>query len=138
MHLFEFAFYTAGTLYALFSQQILIFYFLLIVGLYILIGNFYPGAKDISIRKKIMVGTWTPPSEGVITAKFPVRIDKTLDLIQSLPAQNRPTLTHFVIKAIGNLLHDSPDLNGKLVFGKVCIFLTQVCTLLNLRCLLPC
>jgi hypothetical protein len=38
MHLFEVAFYTAGTLYALFTQQVLIFYFLLVVGLYIAIG----------------------------------------------------------------------------------------------------
>lgn len=45
MHLFEFAFYTAGTLYALFAEQILIFYFLLVVGAYLLIANFLPGAK---------------------------------------------------------------------------------------------
>ena len=62
MHLFEVAFYTAGTLYALFTEQILIFYFLLVVGAYIAIGEVLPGAKNISIRKKIMLGTWTPPS----------------------------------------------------------------------------
>lgn len=61
MHLFEFAFYTAGTLYALFTDQILIFYFLLVVGAYILISMIYPGAKPIGIRKKIMLGTWTAP-----------------------------------------------------------------------------
>jgi hypothetical protein len=85
MHLFEFAFYSAGTLYALFTDQILIFYFLLIVGLYILISVFYPGAKDIGIRKKIMLGTWTPPSEGVAIVKVAVRVDKVLNLLNSLP-----------------------------------------------------
>lgn len=74
MHLFEVAFYTAGTLYALFTEQILIFYFLLVVGAYIAIAEVLPGAKNISIRKKIMLGTWTPPSEGVITLKLPIRV----------------------------------------------------------------
>jgi len=85
MHLFEFAFYSAGILYALFSEQILIFYFLLIVGLYILIATLYPGAREISIRKKIMLGTWTPPSEGVITSRFDIRVDKVLKLLETLP-----------------------------------------------------
>ena len=85
MHLFEFAFYSAGTLYALFTEQILIFYFLLIVGIYILISTIYPGAQDIGIRKKIMLGTWTPPSEGVAIVKVPVRVDKVLNLLNSLP-----------------------------------------------------
>lgn len=85
MHLFEFAFYTAGTLYALFTEQVLIFYFLLVVGVYILIATFYPGAKEISIRKKIMLGTWTPPSEGVAIVKIKVRLDKVMKLIDTLP-----------------------------------------------------
>ena len=123
MHLFEFAFYTAGALFALFTEQILIFYFLVVVGVYIVIANFLPGAKEVSIRKKIMLGTWTPPQEGVAIVKIQVRVDKTLKLIESLPKENRPTLTHFVIKAIGKLLHECPDINGKLVFGKVILLL---------------
>ena len=66
-----------------------------------------------------MLGTWTPPSEGVITLRLPIRVDKVLKLIESLPKEKRPTLTHFAIKAIGELLVQCPDLNGKLVFGKV-------------------
>jgi len=76
----------------------------LVVGAYLLISHFLPGAKDISIRKKIMLGTWTPPSEGVCIIKIPARVDKVLKLLDSLPKENRPTLTHFVIKAIGKLL----------------------------------
>jgi hypothetical protein len=93
------------------------------VGAYILIAYLYPGAKDISIRKKIMLGTWTPPSEGVALVKVQVRVDKVLKLIESLPKENRPTLTHFTIKAIGNLLKTFPDVNGKLVFGKVLVLI---------------
>lgn len=81
MHLFEFAFYTAGALYALFTEQILIFYFLLVVGAYIVIGAIIPGSKEISIRKKIMLATWTPPSEGVILMKIPTCVDKVLKLL---------------------------------------------------------
>ncbi len=51
-----------------------------------------------------MLGTWTPPSEGVITVKIPVRVDKVLKLIESLPKDNRPTITHFAIKAMARLL----------------------------------
>lgn len=72
-----------------------------------------------------MLGTWTPPSEGVAIVKIKVRVDKVLNLIDSLPKEGRPTLTHFVIKAIGKLLHECPDINGKLVFGKVKYFLWQ-------------
>ena len=85
MHLFEFAFYTAGALYALFTEQILIFYFLLVVGAYILIASYLPGSKEISIRKKIMLGTWTPPSEGVAVVKLVIRVDKVMKLLESLP-----------------------------------------------------
>ena len=122
MHLFEFAFYTAGALYAIFTEQVLIFYFLVVVGVYILVGNLLPGASELSIRKKIMSATWTPPSEGVAYLKNAVRVDKVLKLLETLPKENRPTLTHYAIKAIGRLLEECPEVNGKLVFGKVSLF----------------
>ncbi len=85
MHIFEFAFYTAGILYALFTEQILIVYFLVVVGVYILIGNLLPGGSELSIRKKIMAATWTPPSEGIAYLKNTVRVDKVLKFLDSLP-----------------------------------------------------
>lgn len=45
MHLFEFAFYTAGILYALLFEQVLILFFLLVIGAYIFIASVLPGAK---------------------------------------------------------------------------------------------
>jgi hypothetical protein len=74
MHLFEVAFFTAGGFYALFRQQILLAYFMAIVGIYLALSNFLPGLKDLSIRKKIMAGTWTAPSEGIIYAKHPINV----------------------------------------------------------------
>ena len=76
MHLFSFAFAFAGVCYAIFEQQSLIVYFGLVIASYIAISMFYPGAKDISIRKKIMLGTWSDPNEGVIVTKVPVRTEK--------------------------------------------------------------
>lgn len=101
MHLFEVAFFTAGAFYALFREQTLLFYFMGIVGIYLALGRLLPGLKDLSIRKKIMAGTWTPPSEGIIYAQHPVNVEKVIKLIETLPKESRPTLTHFVIKAIG-------------------------------------
>ena len=59
MHLFEFAFFTAGALYAIIEKQQLIVYFLMVVVAYVIISLIYPGAKSISNRKKIMLSTWT-------------------------------------------------------------------------------
>ena len=44
-------------------------------------GNVLPGASELSIRKKIMAATWTPPSEGVAYLKIAVRVDKVLKLL---------------------------------------------------------
>lgn len=59
MHIFLVAFLISGVLYALLEEQSLIIYFLLTVGAYLLISYLLPGAKPISNRKKIMVGTWS-------------------------------------------------------------------------------
>ena len=124
MHLFQVAFYASGIYYALFVDRGLLFPFFSIVAAYLVISTFFiKGAKDISIRKKIMLATWSDPSEGVCTVKVPVRTDKTNQVIESQPKEKRLTLTHFALKAVGELLKTQPDLNGKLVFGKVTKFL---------------
>lgn len=118
MHLFSFAFACAGVLYAIFEQQSLIIYFILVVASYVVLSIIYPGAQNISGRKKIMLATWTDPSEGVISVKVPVRTEKCEKLISECSPENRVTMTHFALKAVGELLYNGPDINGKLVFGK--------------------
>lgn len=123
MHLFQVAFYASGIYYALFVDRGLLIPFFSIVAAYLIISSFFiKGAKDISIRKKIMLATWSEPSEGVATVKVPVRTDKINNVIESQPKEKRLTLTHFALKAVGELLKAQPDLNGKLVFGKVTMF----------------
>jgi hypothetical protein len=48
-----------------------------------------------------MNATWTHPSEGNIDVRVPVRVEKINKMIESLPKENRPSLTHFAIKALG-------------------------------------
>ena len=61
-HLFKVAFYASGVFYALFIDQKALIPFFIVVALYFLISAILPGAKSLSIRKKFMLATWTPPS----------------------------------------------------------------------------
>ena len=74
MHVFQVAFYVSGVYYALFIDRTALIPFISVVALYFIASAFLPGAKDLSIRKKIMNATWTHPSEGVITVRVPVRV----------------------------------------------------------------
>lgn len=86
MHIFKVAFYASGAYYALFVEQSLLIPFAAIVIIYLLLSQLYfKGAKDISTRKKIMIATWTDPSEGVITVRVPVRPEKAHKIIQAMP-----------------------------------------------------
>jgi len=101
MHVFEVAFYASGVYYALFVDRSLFIPFILVIALYFIASALLPKAKDLSIRKKIMNATWTHPSEGNIDVRIPVRVEKVQEIIESLPKETRPSLTHFAIKAAG-------------------------------------
>lgn len=62
MHIFEFAFYSAGAMYALLYEQRLLVLFLIVLGLYCLISFLYPGAANVRARRKIMFATWAEPA----------------------------------------------------------------------------
>lgn len=87
MHLFEFSFYGAAILFAIFYYPILVVIFLMFVAGYVLISYLYPGAKTVGIRKKIMIATWTNPSEGVIHLNVKVRADKALNFLEKYPKE---------------------------------------------------
>lgn len=74
-----------------------------------------------------MVATWQNPTEGVIQVKVPCRAQKVQALIKNNTSGDKFTLTHFVIKAASQLIRECPDLNGKLVFGKVQNVFSLVC-----------
>ena len=102
MHVFGVASITALSFYAAFHQQVLIFYFLTILLLYMGLSFCLPGARNIPIHKKLMLVSWGEPSEGMILSKVTVRTEKVEEIIKNHPS--KLTVTHFVIKAIGELL----------------------------------
>lgn len=74
MHVFQVAFYGAGTFYALFIDQTALIPFFGIVALYMIIAALLPRSKELSTRKKLMLGTWSDPAEGNIVCRIPVRV----------------------------------------------------------------
>jgi pyruvate/2-oxoglutarate dehydrogenase complex dihydrolipoamide acyltransferase (E2) component len=83
-----------------------------------------PGAKSLSTRKKIMVACWPSPSEGSIYLRQPVRVEKVQKIIEEYSKEGKThlSMTHFVIKACGEMLKKADDLNGYFSFGKVTVF----------------
>ena len=62
MHLFQAAFYASGVYFALFVDSTVLIPFFAVIALYLIASAMLPGAKNLSIRKKIMNATWTHPS----------------------------------------------------------------------------
>ena len=118
MHIFKVAFYLTSIIYVLCCQFWLVYWFAGFVGVYCLVSYFYPGAKDLSIRRKFTLANWEPPGDGIIYNNIKIRIDPLLKYLKTYPEINRPTITHFVIRACGEVLRQSPDMNGKLIFGR--------------------
>jgi len=85
MHLFKVAFYASGAYYALFVDQGLLIPFFTVVAIYLIISHFFIGGKAISTRKKMMVATWADPSEGNINVRVPIKADRLLKLLETLP-----------------------------------------------------
>ena len=46
--------------------------------------------------------------------------------MEKCPPEEKLTLTHFALKAVGDMMHLAPDVNGKLVFGKVTLILLSL------------
>jgi pyruvate dehydrogenase E2 component (dihydrolipoamide acetyltransferase) len=103
------------------------------VALYTLISACYPSAQTLSTRRKFALANWPPPKEGVIYNNISLRVDKLLNFLEKIPKDVRPTITHFVVKACGEILKQSPELNGKLIFGKFVPYEScDVCCLVNI------
>jgi hypothetical protein len=127
MHLFGVAFIISGISFAIFHEQRLILYFFMVIASYIVLSIFLPKSQSIPNRKKIMVATWENPGEGVIHMKLTPRVEKVEEIIKNCPANEKLSITHFVIKAAGQIVAYSSDLRCKLVFGKVDVLLYSVC-----------
>ena len=51
-----------------------------------------------------MLATWKQPEVGGALVRLQIRVDRVLKIIEEYPEDKRPSLTHFVIKAVGEVL----------------------------------
>lgn len=85
MGLYTNAFYFAVTLYAIIEKRELIVYFFTFIGLYAVIHILTPSGKWNGVRKKIMLATWEPASDGNIYEKMEIDCTKLNAYIDKLP-----------------------------------------------------
>lgn len=67
-----------------------------------------------------MISTWNAPSEGNIYGQLQIDMTETKRYIESERKRTgkKITITHVVIRAVGKLLKRTPDVNGRLLFGR--------------------
>jgi len=96
-----------------------IWIFLSFLGFNLFVYLAIPGRGCNSTRRKIMSATWEEPKEGCIYVKNEVDCTKVNELLKNYKGTGHPTLTHFGIKAMAQVLNASrASLNCKIVFGK--------------------
>jgi len=81
-----------------------------------------------------MFASWMPSSEPNVYFKHEVDCTNAIKYIETFPKEERPSITHIVIKMAGELLNAArTTLNGKIIFGKFVPFDTvDVCCLVDI------
>ena len=79
----------------------------------------YTGPR-MNARRKVMISTWEEPGRsGEIYAELLIDMTEALKFIDEKKAEGkRITITHMVLKAIGNALRAVPSVNGRIVFDR--------------------
>ena len=74
----------------------------------------------MNTRRKVMISTWEEPGRsGEIYAELDLDMTEALKYIDEMKKSGkRVTITHMVLKAIGNALRAVPSVNGRIVFGR--------------------
>src|SRR5688572_6099179 len=74
----------------------------------------------MSTRKKLAIATWSSPSEGNIYGKLTLDMTNALQYIDFLRETKgeKITITHIIGCAAGKALKATPDVNGRIVFGR--------------------
>ena len=72
------------------------------------------------LRRKLILSTWRSPTEGNIYGKLTVDAKNALSYLafRSQVTGQKHTMTHFVGRAIGQAIKETPDINGFIRFGK--------------------
>ncbi|KAL4173309.1 hypothetical protein KRP22_008462 [Phytophthora ramorum] len=77
------------------------------------------GPSRMSPRRKMMISTFGPPDSGMILGTLQLDMTKTNQYIADRRKESEChlTITHIVLRALGEALSKAPSVNGHLVFG---------------------
>ncbi|GMF60563.1 unnamed protein product [Phytophthora fragariaefolia] len=78
------------------------------------------GPSHMSPRRKMMISTFGAPDSGMILGTLQLDMTKTNQYIAERRKNSNChlTITHIVLRALGEALSKAPSVNGHLVFGK--------------------
>jgi hypothetical protein len=98
----------------------LIYIFLVLIYYYFTQIKFFQTAYN-SIRKKIIIATWSPPYDPQTYGKIKLNISKMEEYLEekSKVTGEKITLTIFIIKLMSIVLKKYPQLYGCIKWGKV-------------------
>jgi len=68
-----------------------------------------------TLRRKVAIATWDPPSTCEIFAKQTIDMTKAQEYMKG--SSEKLTVTHLVVKAVGQVFRRCPGLNGRIVLG---------------------
>ncbi len=102
---FNIAIIVSLALFAIFKENSLLLYFFGFIGIYTSIYIIYPAPSRFnSARRKLMFATWDKARDGNIYIKLELNCTKVLKHLEKIDKSNRPTITHFATKAMGEML----------------------------------
>ena len=81
----------------------------------------YTGAVRRAERHRIAAATWRAPAAGPLYGRVELDAGAALDYLRELSAAigSKATMTHLVGKAVGMALVAAPDLNARIVLGRL-------------------
>ncbi|KAK1947670.1 Dihydrolipoyllysine-residue acetyltransferase component of pyruvate dehydrogenase complex [Phytophthora citrophthora] len=92
----------------------------LVIGLILFFAlKLHLGPSRMSPRRKMMISTFGPPDSGMILGTLQLDMTKTNQYIAERRKDSdcHLTITHIVLRALGEALSKAPSVNGHLVFG---------------------
>ncbi|KAG7391572.1 hypothetical protein PHYBOEH_006656 [Phytophthora boehmeriae] len=95
-------------------------HFVVVVMLILLFAlQLHLGPSHMSPRRKMMISSFGPPDSGMILGTLQMDMTKTNSYIaeRRKDAECHLTITHIVLRALGEALSKAPSVNGHLVFG---------------------
>jgi len=74
----------------------------------------------MSIRRKLAIASWASPREGNIYGKLELDVEEVLRFLDAVREKTgeKATLTHFVGRALGEVLAAEQGLNGRISMGR--------------------